>query len=289
MRIVVYHETMILIQHRIAGTRGRRCAVAAAIALLPALAAGSSPALAEPCTPPGTAPVVLAGVENWQTLVTQSGERLTPSGIADFSALATGREATGSAADAERALSDAFSGLAGKSLGVRYLADRPDRRGRRPVLLYSDDRLVQALLIADGLAIAYPSGETLPCAKRLLAAERLARTARRGFWKGDRDWIAAPRADQFAGRLNRFVILQGRVLSVGTRKNRTYLNFGGRWSSDVTVEVPAGRRDLFGGTPALEALSGKWLRVRGFAVEKSGPMIEVRHVWQIEVLATRPR
>ena len=78
------------------------------------------------------------------------------------------------------------------------------------------------------------------------------------------------------------------MISVGTRTDRTYLNFGGRWATDVTVEIPDRRRDAFGGAEALEALAGRRVRVRGFAVEKAGPMIELRHPWQIERLTNHP-
>jgi hypothetical protein len=128
----------------------------------------------------------------------------------------------------------------------------------------------------------------LPCARQLLADEASARAGRNGFWRRKDDWIAGTRPQDFADRLNGYVIMQGRVLSVGTRTDRTYLNFGGRWATDVTVEIPDRSRKAFGGAEALEALAGRRIRVRGFAVEKAGPMIELRHPWQIERLTNHP-
>jgi len=248
--------------------------------------AGDAARADDGCPAPGEAEFVVAQADGWRTLVTQEGERLIPAGIADFAVL--GASSTEKPAEKHeaitQALADAFRRHAGKSLGIVYLSDRPDRRNRRPVLLFADGALVQEDLIAQGLAIAYSPGGDLPCASRLLNAEDEARKQGRGFWTPDSHWIALPRPEHFAGRLDHFVILQARVVSVGTRERRTYLNFGGLWANDVTVEIPAARREAFGGVEALEALEGRRLRVRGYAVEKSGPMIEVRQPWQIEVL-----
>jgi hypothetical protein len=237
------------------------------------------------CPPPGDERIVIATVETWRTLITQDGRRITPAAIADFGTIAP--QSAQMQAAAESALGDALRNLARKPLGVRYLSDRPDRRGRRPVLLYAGETLLQRDLIGKGLAIAYPTDGDLPCAGRLLDAEGDARAQKRGYWARGTGWVAGARPEDFATRLNRFVILQARVISVGTRKDRSYLNFGGRWSDDVTVEIPDASRDAFGGPEAVEALDGQRVRVRGFAVWKSGPMIEVRRPWQIEILTKR--
>lgn len=241
-----------------------------------------------PCPAPDkNQSVIITRAEGWRTLVTRSGARLTLTGMADFGVLEPQRADMVAAAD--QALTDTVSGLTGRPLKVHYLDNnKTDRRGRLPVLLYEGTETIQAQIIRSGAAIAFPDGEILPCAAELLAAEEAARRARRGFWKSDRDWIADARPEHFAGRLNRYVIVAARVVSVGTRARRTYLNFGGRWATDVTVEVPGTVRDRMGGDAALEALTGQKLRVRGFVIEKSGPMIEVRRPWQIEVLTKSP-
>ncbi len=230
--------------------------------------------------------VVIAGLDGWRTLVTGNGTLLTPAGIADFGTLEphSADVMTAASQALTEALNGALTGAAGDQIRIRYLGAKADRRGRRPVLIYTKAEMIQARLIRSGVAIAFPTGGALPCAAELLAAEDTARRAGRGFWKRNHDWIADASPERFAGRLNRFVIMSARVISVGTRANRTYLNFGGKWADDVTVEVPGRARDRFGGNGALEALKGRKLRIRGFVIEKSGPMIEVRHPWQIEVL-----
>jgi micrococcal nuclease len=74
------------------------------------------------------------------------------------------------------------------------------------------------------------------------------------------------------------------VVSVGNRRTRTYLNFGGRWTEDVTVEIEARDRERFGGEAGLAALSGWRVRVRGYVEERRGPAIILRSPLQIEKL-----
>lgn len=88
-----------------------------------------------------------------------------------------------------------------------------------------------------------------------------------------------------SSHLGRYVIFEGEVLSVGNRTRRTYLNFGRRWSQDVTVVIEARDRERFGGADDLEALAGRRVRVRGFVEERGGPMVTARHKGQIEVLS----
>ena len=247
-----------------------------------AIPPGAPAIAAQNCAGPGREAIVITDVKGWRNLTTDTGLQLTPAGIADFSALSMNPGTVADKAALAGQLDEAFKGLLGKPLRFEPVSKGTDRHGRHPVLLYSGDGLVQADLVARGLAVAYPAGQHLPCANRLFAAERLARADKAGFWALPLGWIAPPRPDAFTGRMSVFTILEGRVVSVGKRKSRTYLNFGGRWSSDVTVEIPARQRELLGGDGALDALSGKRIRVRGFPTEKSGPMFEVRQPWQIE-------
>ncbi len=255
-----------------------RAIAIAGLAVPPGAAATAS----QNCAGPGSETVVITEVDGWRNLTTDSGVRLTPAGIADFSALSAGAGTLADRAEMTIRLDEAFNALIGKPVMIELVSRDKDRHGRRPALFFTDDGFVQAGLAANGLAVAYPAGDELPCADRLFAAERLARADKAGFWALPIDFIAPPLPDAFAGRMSVFTILEGRVFSVGTRKNRTYLNFGGRWTSDVTVEIPARQRDRFGGAAALESLAGERIRVRGYPVEKSGPMLEVRQPWQIE-------
>lgn len=167
---------------------------------------------------------------------------------------------------------------------LRYaaLSEKPDRYGRQPALVVVGDLLLQAELAREALALAYATGPALPCFDRILDAEAESRLAGRGFWNGWRMPPAAPAA--LVGAVGRFAIFEGRIRSVGNRSATTYLNFGGRWLSDVTAEIAAGDRESFGGEAALSALAGQRVRLRGFLVEKSGPMLPLVSPLQLEQL-----
>jgi hypothetical protein len=84
--------------------------------------------------------------------------------------------------------------------------------------------------------------------------------------------------------VGRFAIFEGRVISVGARRTLTYLNFGLRWSEDVTVAIEARHRARFGGEARIADLTGRRVRIRGFVEERAGPMVAVTTPMQVEVL-----
>jgi endonuclease YncB( thermonuclease family) len=216
-----------------------------------------------------------------RTLRLADGRDLRLAGIEPFSLLLD----TSEVADAKLAARLAALGD-GAQLSVATLGKTPDRYGRLPALVAVGEALVQETLVKEGLALAFANGEALPCFDRILSAEAEARDARRGFWNEVEIPGATP--DALAARIGRFVIFQGTVLSVGTRPATTYLDFGRRWSEDFTVEIPERSRAAFGGAAELEKLAGSRIRARGFLVEKSGPMLEVRSPAELEVLVARP-
>jgi hypothetical protein len=116
----------------------------------------------------------------------------------------------------------------------------------------------------------------------MLALEQAARAAGRGLW-------AEPAfTPQDAGALGdgtgRFRVVRGRVLRVAPTEGHLYLNFGTDWRVDFTVRV---RRAELGGAFAgtdLEALAGRLVEVRGVVLEAGGPMIELSHPEQMQVL-----
>ena len=187
------------------------------------------------------------------------------------------------AAAADAALRSRLRALAEDvDLRVQALSQKQDRYGRIPaVLALPDGRTVQESLLGEGLAIASTTG-SMPCFARFLAAEDEARRGERGFWAEASLPKARPQA--LAPRIGRFAIFEGRVVSVGIRRSATYLNFGERWSEDVSVEVRGRDRDLFDGPADLAGLEGQLVRVRGFLDERGGPRMIVRSPAQIEVL-----
>jgi endonuclease YncB( thermonuclease family) len=239
------------------------------------------------------AAVETASVSDARTIVLGDSRPVRLAGLESLAALARDAK-TADAMDA-RLAGRLAQLLAAKPLRIRILPGKPDRYGRHPALVMADDELLHEHLLSAGLAVFMPESFTgdAPasddaggtCARRLLAIEAAARLARRGGWSEPGIIVAAARPDALSTQFGHFVIFQGIVRSVGTRRDRTYIDFGSEWRSDVTVEIAANRRRHFGGEAALEALAGRLVRVRGFLQEKAGPMVPVRHPAQIEVLS----
>jgi micrococcal nuclease len=74
------------------------------------------------------------------------------------------------------------------------------------------------------------------------------------------------------------------VLRVAPTESHTYLNFGADWRADFTVRVR--RTELEGALAGLdlEGLGGRLVEVRGVVLEAGGPLIELSHPEQLQVL-----
>ncbi len=118
----------------------------------------------------------------------------------------------------------------------------------------------------------------------MLALERTARVARRGLWA---DPAFAPRsALRVADAIGSFQIVQGRVLRVAPTDDYIYLNFGADWRSDFTVRLRRAELDGRFAQAGLDvlALGGRRIEVRGLVLEAGGPLIELSHPEQIQLL-----
>ena len=266
-----------------AGGGGRRFLRSAMVALLFAgLSAGApnSSAAAPACFNPAAGTFHAEAVDA-RSVRLADGRVLRLAGIEPFTLLLD------EAGDAEEKLKRRLAALvAGAELRVEIVAGEPDRYGRLPALAAIGGTLLQEKLAGEGLAVAFAAGDPLPCFERLLAAEAEARQQRRGFWSSAT--VADARPEALVSRIGRFAIFEGTILSVGTRPATTYLDFGRKWSEDVTIEIAAKDRDAFGGDAALARLEGARIRARGFPVDKAGPMLPVRSPMQLEILDSGP-
>ena len=175
--------------------------------------------------------------------------------------------------------------VAGQDVALHGEDDTPDRYGRQPAFVFLDGsgNSVQAMLLAQGEALASADIADKDCAAVLLAAEAAARDASRGTWAGSAVIKNAESPGDILAGNGRLV--EGRVLSVRQAGATTYLNFGRNWTRDFAVTIS--RRMI----PAFEAaglgpksLENRRIRVRGYVEARSGPRIEVLRVGQIEVL-----
>jgi endonuclease YncB( thermonuclease family) len=180
--------------------------------------------------------------------------------------------------------------LLGKEVRLRLGARERDRYGRLLTHVFvgeGDEPLwVQEALIRDGLAMVYSFADNRDCVRELQRSERAAREAEAGLWEQGvfrvRD---AADLDSLDGLLYSFQIVEGRVEDVAESRGRIYLNFGEDWRTDFTATVAPSDRDSFGGSGIrLPDLEGRAIRVRGWLERRNGPMIDVTHPEQIELV-----
>lgn len=180
--------------------------------------------------------------------------------------------------------------LLGKEVRLRLGARERDRYGRLLTHVFvgeGDEPLwVQEALIRDGLAMVYSFADNRDCVRELQRAERAAREAEAGLWEQGvfrvRD---AADLDSLDGLLYSFQIVEGRVEDVAESRGRIYLNFGEDWRTDFTATVAPSDRDSFSGSGIqLPDLEGRAIRVRGWLERRNGPMIDVTHPEQIELV-----
>ncbi len=267
----------------------RRAAPASLLALLLLAAA---PALAEtPLLPPGVLspgePGRVSGIIDGDTLVLEDGREIRLVGI-QAPKLPLGRAGFKPwplAEEAKALLSDL---TLGETVGVAFGGRRGDRHGRVLAHLSIESpeggvRWVQGAILAAGLARVYSFSDNRKLVAKMLALERRARAAGRGIWA--HPFYALRPAEQAGRWLGGFELVEGWVRAVGLVRKRAYLNFGDDWRSDFTIALDPRTRRLFEAEGIdLPAYEGRRLRVRGWLKSRNGPMIEVTHPEQIELL-----
>ena len=256
--------------------------IAGFLAILCAVARLSAPAAAGDLERSASATV--AAVIDGDTVVLEGGEQVRLVGI-QAPKLPLGRPdfEPWPLADEAKAALEAL-GL-GRRVTLFYGGRRVDRHGRRLAHLYDEDGVwLQGALLRRGLARVYSFRDNRAHVAEMLALERAARDARLGIW--DHRFYAVRRAEPPAVPRDRFELVVGRVVAVAARRTRTYLNFGPDWRTDFTVSVGAKERRLFEREGFdLAGLEGRTIRVRGWVKWWNGPMIEITHPEQIEVLS----
>lgn len=177
--------------------------------------------------------------------------------------------------------------LVGRGVTLRGDDDMPDRYGRQPAyaVLTDSGTQVQGELLRQGLALVSSEVADRDCAATLMAAEGEARRAKLGTWVDPTAIKNAESPGDILAGIGRFMVVEGRVLSVRQAGATTYVNFGRNWTRDFAVTIS--RRIV----PAFEAaglapksLENRRIRVRGWVEARSGPRIELLRVEQVEVL-----
>ena len=217
----------------------------------------------------------VAAVIDARTLRLQDGREVRLAGIEPVAAEKSNRTAALSAIAANRDVT-----LSGDD-------DTPDRYGRQAAFVFLDgsDTPVQAVLLAQGEALASGTVTDRGCAAALLAAETAARQARRGVWADPAAIKNAESSGDILAGVGRFAVVEGKVLSVRQAGATTYLNFGRNWTRDFAVTIS---RRMIGAFEAagmsLKSLENRRIRVRGWVDARGGPRIELLRVGQIELV-----
>ena len=172
----------------------------------------------------------------------------------------------------------------GRRVALRHGGRRMDRHGRVLAHLFTDDDTwVQGEILSDGFARVYSFADNRARVADMLARERRARDDGAGIWSHPYYSVLDPEAS--AAQLDRFALVEGRVRDVAVVRGRTFLNYGEDWRSDFTVSIAARDWTRFADAGIVPAdYLGRRIRVRGWLKSRNGPMIDITHPEQIEVL-----
>ena len=177
--------------------------------------------------------------------------------------------------------------VAGRDVTLRADDDAPDRYGRQTAFVFvaGEENSVQAMLLSHGEAFAAANVADKNCSDTLMAAESAARAAKRGIWATPSATKNAESTGDILAGNGRFMLVEGRVLSVRQAGATTYLNFGRNWTRDFAVTISrrmVASLEAVGMAP--KSLENRRIRVRGFIETRAGPRIELLRPEQLEVL-----
>ena len=145
--------------------------------------------------------------------------------------------------------------------------------------------LVQSELLAQGEVLASATVTDKECAAVLMAAEATARQAGRGIWADPTAIKNTESPGDILAGIGRFMVVEGKVLSVRQAGATTYLNFGRNWTRDFAVTISRRALAVFQAAGiAPKSFENQRIRVRGWIEARGGPRIEVLRVGQIELL-----
>jgi hypothetical protein len=245
----------------------------AALTILPAAAQERLSAL--PPSPSKTACLGSLQPDTLQALTAEGDLRLASNGLSRLSGIRLPED--------PRFREQALAWLrahAGQPLTIDETKPR-DRWGRLPVRVHlaaNGQGLDLAHgLVEQGLALVDAGPDPAFCQPELLALEETARERHLGLWaEGRYNPLPVDQTDRLQERIGSFVIVEGRVRSVGERKQQTYLNFGGHWAEDFTIIIPRKTWTLMTDRGmGAEALKGQRVRARGILQSWQGTALTI--------------
>ena len=232
-------------------------------------------------TPGGSG--VVAEVVDGDTLVLEDGTNVRLVGIMTPK-LPLGRRGFPTeplARDAKAALEDL---TLGRRVTLSYGGRRTDRYGRALAHLHDEEGLwIQGELLRRGLARVYTFSDNTARSARMLALENETRQSGDGVW--NHEYYRVLDIEETGAAIGSFQLVEGLVVDAAKVRGRAYLNFGPDYRTDFTITIsPRDMRTFRRAGVDPTTLEGRRVRVRGWLQSLNGPMIEVTHPEQIEVL-----
>jgi len=196
----------------------------------------------------------------------------------------------GAPATAEAARRFLGERLIGREAEIDLLSPGTDRWGRvladlaLPARPPGTGQSVATALIAAGYARVKPEFETRACAPERLSTEEGARRAGAGLWR-DPAYAVVQASDSapLQARAGQFIVIEGRVRSVGFTRSRLYLNLGSRDGPSIVVARKLAPSLARAGR-SVEDMTGALVRARGALDDRPRPTIEVSEPAMIEVV-----
>lgn len=172
-----------------------------------------------------------------------------------------------------------------RPVSLGFGGQKVDRYNRLLAHLFtSDGTWVQGTLLRNGYARVYSFADNRSLVAEMLTREAASRRRNSGIWSHPYYVVLDPIAS--ADHLDRYALVEGRVLDVAVVRGRAFLNFGEDWKTDFTVSIaPRDWRRFADAGIAAADYRGLRIRVRGWLKSRNGPMIDVTHPEQIEILA----
>ncbi len=160
-------------------------------------------------------------------------------------------------------------------------------------VLVPPDVWVEDELLRRGLARVHTARDETAGAAELLQSEAEARAARRGLWALPAYQVRSP--INLLPWTDSFQIAAGRIVNSHRSPGRLWLEFAGRdfaraREQALELAIPAAANRLFRAAELDPAgLVGRDVRVRGWLRWQNGPIIDVDHPAQIEILESPRR
>jgi micrococcal nuclease len=246
-------------------------------------AGASEVRLPESAPPPQIAGQRVVEIVDGDTLVLEGGRQVRLVGI-QAPKLPLGRPGFETWPLAEESRAALLRMAEGQHLDLHFGGQREDRYRRYLAhLTLPDGTWIQGTLLSEGMARVYSFHDNRALIPEMLALERGARDARRGIWALPYYRIRNP--SETWNDIDSFQIVEGRVVDAARVRNIVYLNFGPDWRTDFTFMIGARALRLFTRMQIDPlALKGRLVRGRGWVKPQNGPLIEITHPEQLELL-----